>query len=54
LQSTIRHADMICVVEKGMIVEKGKHDELLLLRGIYYDLVEHQISAQERVKRNVE
>jgi ABC-type multidrug transport system fused ATPase/permease subunit len=37
---------MICVVEKGMIVEKGKHDELLLLRGIYYDLVEHQISAQ--------
>ena len=37
--STIRNSDVIAVVNKGIVVEKGTHDELLGLRGIYNDLV---------------
>lgn len=40
--STIRHADEIIVLQKGQIVERGTHDELMLLRGFYRKLVEMQ------------
>ena len=40
--STIRHADLICVLHKGQIVEQGKHDELIALNGYYRKLVEMQ------------
>ncbi len=36
--STIRNADMICVLHNGQIVERGKHDELLALNGYYAKL----------------
>lgn len=41
--STIRHADQIVVIEKGSIVEKGTHEELIALQGRYYELLTSQL-----------
>lgn len=40
--STIRHADEIIVLQKGEIVERGTHDELIEKGGYYYRLVQMQ------------
>ena len=40
--STIRRADQILVVEGGLIVERGNHDQLYQLGGRYYDLYTRQ------------
>ncbi len=40
--STVRNADQILVLEKGSIVERGKHDELVALGGLYADLYSRQ------------
>lgn len=40
--STVRHADRICVVDGGRIVEEGTHDALLALGGVYRELYERQ------------
>ena len=40
--STIRHADEIIVLQKGKIVERGNHEELLTQNGFYRKLVEMQ------------
>jgi len=39
--STIRRATSIIFVREGAIVESGNHDELMLLRGAYFDLLSH-------------
>ena len=36
--STVRNADAIMVLEKGEIIERGSHDDLLLQKGRYYEL----------------
>jgi ATP-binding cassette, subfamily B, bacterial MsbA len=40
--STIRHADEIIVLQKGKIVERGNHEQLLAQNGFYRKLVEMQ------------
>ena len=40
--STIRHADEILVLQKGEIVERGNHDSLIALNGIYKKLIDMQ------------
>jgi len=40
--STIRQADEIIVLQKGAIVERGNHDELICAKGVYAKLVELQ------------
>jgi ATP-binding cassette subfamily B protein/subfamily B ATP-binding cassette protein MsbA len=40
--STIKNADEICVLRDGVIVERGKHDELLKLDGAYKRLNDMQ------------
>ncbi len=43
--STIQKADNIIVLSKGKIVEQGKHQELLEMKGVYYNLVKMQSLA---------
>ena len=40
--STIKNADYIIVLNKGSIMEKGNHNDLMKLRGLYHNLVEMQ------------
>ncbi len=42
--STVRNADKIIVLDKGQIAEQGTHDELLDLKGKYYQLVKNQLN----------
>ena len=45
--STVKHADLICVLDGGTIVERGTHEELLRLGGEYADLYQRQLLEQE-------
>ena len=41
--STVQNADLIAVIQEGMIVEKGSHDELMNIDGLYRQLVTLQV-----------
>lgn len=46
--STIRSADQILVMQKGNICESGEHDQLIQAGGVYFSLVQQQLSAGEQ------
>ena len=47
--STVREADQILVLDKGTIVERGTHEELIRSDGIYQSIYELQLRPQEEV-----
>jgi len=48
--STIMHADCIYVLEKGRIIESGKHHDLLSQKGLYYAMWRQQIGEKDTVE----
>ena len=47
--STIQRADRICVMEKGMVIESGSHEELMAKQGAYSVLVEKQYTTKNEL-----
>src|SRR5439155_874440 len=53
--STVRHADRICVLERGRVIELGSHDELIALNGRYrtmFDLQAQRFTAEDEEGRS--
>jgi ATP-binding cassette subfamily B protein len=44
--STVMHADRIYVLERGHVVENGKHEELLEEKGLYYAMWRQQVGER--------
>jgi ATP-binding cassette subfamily B protein len=51
--STVRRADVILVMDKGSIVERGTHDELLKLGGLYKEIHDLQLMKYEQLSTDM-
>src|SRR6185369_6592554 len=49
--STVFHADRIYVLERGSIIESGRHEDLLAMKGLYYAMWRQQIGEKSNVLR---
>jgi len=52
--STVRRADMILVMDKGQIVERGAHDELLARGGLYKEIHDLQLVDHARFSEEMD
>ncbi|KAM3965965.1 multidrug resistance protein homolog 49 [Aphomia sociella] len=52
--ATIQNADMICVLDRGIVAEMGTHSELIAKKGIYAKLYELQCGFVEESDENIE
>jgi ATP-binding cassette subfamily B protein len=48
--STIRDANQILVIDAGKVTERGTHEELLAVDGLYAELYHTQFAGQESVR----
>jgi len=46
--SSVKHADQIIVLEKGRIIERGNHDELIKEEGAYFSLYQKQLLEEDQ------
>jgi len=49
--STVRNADTIVVLERGRVTEQGNHDQLIQLKGYYFNLVKNQLELDKLDER---
>jgi ATP-binding cassette subfamily B protein len=49
--ASVVNATQILVLDEGRIVERGNHEQLLALRGVYKEIYDLQLADQERVRR---
>lgn len=52
--ANVKNADSIYILDKGHIVENGKHKELMMSKNKYYELVTHQANLENIYKEDVE
>ena len=52
--STVRRADLILVLDKGRIIERGTHSELLQRGGLYNEIYMLQLQDQEQFREEME
>jgi ATP-binding cassette, subfamily B, multidrug efflux pump len=50
--SSIRHADQILVIDRGEIIQRGTHDELITQDGMYREIYRMQMEDQEQAQRD--
>ncbi len=51
--STVVQCDQIFMMEKGLIIERGTHEELVARRGAYYEMARHQLQLDDLEKTAV-
>jgi ATP-binding cassette subfamily B protein len=44
--STVKNADQIVVIDQGKISEQGTHEQLVLSKGVYFDLIKNQLELE--------
>jgi ATP-binding cassette subfamily B protein len=45
--STVKNADQIIVLDNGRLIERGNHEELINIKGKYFELIKNQLELGE-------